>query len=275
MKKIKKGGGEMLFNYHTHTTFSDGKKTPEEVVKSAIEQGLNSIGFSDHGYTDFDLTYCMQDTKGYIKEINRLKKEYFGKIDIYLGVEEDAFCLVERKNFDYIIGSCHYVKINGKYFPVDSGKAGFSECLLQVGNDPIKLAHAYYAPFCEYIKKRKPDIVGHFDLITKYDEESRALLGNGEYLAISEKYLESILGTGCLFEVNTGAMAKGYRLSPYPYDNLLYAIMKSGNGIVLSSDSHNLETLTFAFKETIKFLKQFGFNYVYAFKEGNFIRKYI
>ena len=57
----------MLFNYHTHTTFSDGKKTPEEVVESAISQGLKSIGFSDHGYTDFDHTYCMKDTDGYIK----------------------------------------------------------------------------------------------------------------------------------------------------------------------------------------------------------------
>lgn len=265
----------MLFNYHTHTTFSDGKKTPEEVVESAISQGLKSIGFSDHGYTNFDLRYCMKDTDGYIKEINRLKKEYSNKIEVYLGIEEDAFDPVKRSDFDYIIGSCHYIKVDGKYYPVDSNPNFFDKCLEVCDNDPIKLAHVYYAPFCEYIRKRKPDIVGHFDLITKFDEEKRAFLGSGEYLAISEKYLESILGVGSLFEINTGAMARGYRKSPYPYDNLLYAIMKNGNGIVLGSDSHNPENLTFAFKETIKFLKEFGFRYVYALKEGKFVKEYI
>lgn len=265
----------MLLNFHTHTTFSDGKNSPEEVVKRAVEMGIKSIGFSDHGYTDFDLRYCMKDTDGYIKEINRLKKEYSYKIDVYLGVEEDAFDPVKRSNFDYIIGSCHYIKVDGKYYPVDSNPNCFDKCLEVCGNDPIKLAHVYYAPFCEYIRKRKPDIVGHFDLITKFDEQKRELLGCGEYLALSEKYLNSILDVGSLIEVNTGAMARGYRLDPYPYENLLYIINKKNVGIVLSSDSHSVDTLTFAFDKAIKYLKELGFRYVYALDSGNFIKKYI
>ena len=63
----------MLANYHTHTSFCDGKNTPEEIVLYAIEKGFTSIGFSGHGYTPFDLRYCMKDTEGYIKEISRLK----------------------------------------------------------------------------------------------------------------------------------------------------------------------------------------------------------
>ena len=55
----------MLANFHTHTTFSDGKNTPEEVVISALEQGLCTIGFSDHAYTPYDLRYCMKDEDGY------------------------------------------------------------------------------------------------------------------------------------------------------------------------------------------------------------------
>ena len=95
----------MLTNYHTHTCFCDGKNTPEEIVKSAIDKGFKSIGFSGHGYTPYDLSYCMKDIDGYINEISRLKEKYDTKINVYCGVEEDAFSYVERERFDYIIGS--------------------------------------------------------------------------------------------------------------------------------------------------------------------------
>ena len=35
-------------NLHTHTTFCDGKNTPEDVVKEAMERGFDIIGFSAH-----------------------------------------------------------------------------------------------------------------------------------------------------------------------------------------------------------------------------------
>ena len=105
----------MISNYHTHTSFCDGKDTPEEIVLYAIEKGCSSIGFSGHGYTPFDLRYCMQDTHGYIREVSRLKDKYGGKIEIYCGAEEDAFSPVNRESFDYIIGSSHYFNINNNY----------------------------------------------------------------------------------------------------------------------------------------------------------------
>ena len=90
----------MLSNLHTHTTFCDGKNTPEEVVLSAIEKGFCSIGFSGHGYTAFDHTYCMKDTGGYMAEVNSLKEKYKKDIQIYLGVEEDAFYPEPRDELD-------------------------------------------------------------------------------------------------------------------------------------------------------------------------------
>ena len=39
---------------HTHSTYSDGKASPEEVILSAIGKGLSEIGLSDHSYTFFD-----------------------------------------------------------------------------------------------------------------------------------------------------------------------------------------------------------------------------
>ena len=37
-----------LQNLHQHTTFCDGKNTPEEIVLEAIKKGFGAIGFSGH-----------------------------------------------------------------------------------------------------------------------------------------------------------------------------------------------------------------------------------
>ena len=63
----------MLTNFHTHTTFCDGQNTPEEMVLAAIEKGFSALGFSGHGYTTFDTSYCITDTDGYCREIKRLQ----------------------------------------------------------------------------------------------------------------------------------------------------------------------------------------------------------
>ena len=40
----------MLQNLHTHSSFCDGKNTPEEIVNYAIARGFDSIGFSSHSF---------------------------------------------------------------------------------------------------------------------------------------------------------------------------------------------------------------------------------
>lgn len=266
----------MKTNYHTHTTFCDGKNTPEEIVRSAIEKGFSVIGFSGHGYTDFDLRYCMKDTAGYIAEINRLKAKYQDKIQVYLGVEEDAYCYVERSDFDYIIGSSHYFLSDGKYYPIDSSYDYFKKCLDIFGYDVMKMTHAYYGAFCDYISARKPDIVGHFDLITKFDQLDKSLfLENREYNASAEKYAKFAARQGCLFEVNTGAVSRGFRTSVYPAENLLYVLKREGAGLVLASDSHNVDTLDFGFDDAKNYLKDIGFEYVYVLRDGGLEKDFL
>ncbi len=266
----------MLANFHTHSVFCDGENKLEEIVLSAIEKGFSAIGFSSHGYTDFDTRYCMTDTKGYINEVNALKEKYKNKIEIYLGVEEDAFNPQDRHAFDYIIGSSHYFKIGSRYYPIDSNYDYFKECLKAFGGDTLRLAESYYSTFCDYILKRRPDIIGHFDLITKFDElDTTLFLGDKEYNKIVEKYLRLALTADCIFEVNTGAISRGYRTAPYPAENLLYILKKEGGRVMLSSDSHSVETLDFYFSETAELLKDVGFEYTYTIRNGKFVKNYL
>lgn len=266
----------MLSNLHTHTSFCDGKNTPEEMVISAIDRGFVSLGFSGHGYTPHDLISSMKDTEGYIREISRLKEKYKDKIEIYLGVEEDATSPVDRYRYDYIIGSSHFLRSGDTFYPFDVSYDSYLATLAAFDRDPIKMAHAYYAPFCEYINLRKPDIIGHFDLITKFDEKDTSIfINNGEYAKIADFYLKSVVNCGCLFEVNTGAVARGLRSSPYPSERLLHLLKKEGCGIILSSDSHKADTLDFAFNSTRYMLRNLGFEYVYVMINEEFKKDFL
>ena len=266
----------MLSNLHTHTTFCDGKNTPEETVISAIKNGFDSLGFSSHGCTPFDVSYCMTDTEGYIREIIRLKEKYKKDIQIYLGAEEDCLSLVERNKFDYIIGSSHYIKTQFGYSPIDYTFDLIKECTKKLGGSPLKTAELYFSVFCDYILKRKPDIIGHFDLITKFDEKNTPLfLENPEYNAMAEKYISKAAQAGCIFEINTGAISRGYRTAPYPAVNLIYTLKKENAAVTLSSDSHSADTLDYNFKEIKKMLKDIGFEYIYVYYGSKFVKERI
>jgi histidinol-phosphatase (PHP family) len=253
-----------MYSYHIHTTFCHGENSPEEIVQAAIERGFLSIGLSSHGYTGFDLRYCMQDTEGYIAEVQRLKEKYKHKIEIYLGVEEDATEWVDRSAFDYIIGSAHYLSKDGTHHPFDSNYEYFKKCHELFQYDVVAMAETYYQEFCHYIVTRKPDIIGHFDDITKFDDMESLFLTEEKYLRLAENYAKIAAASGCMFEVSTGAIGRGVSKRLYPNDHLLYLLRKLDVKLVLSSDSHTIDTLDFGFKETRQYLKDFGFTHAYA-----------
>ena len=262
----------MLSNLHTHTTFCDGNDTPEEMVLEAIDKSFASLGFSGHGYMDFDQSYCITDIKGYINEIKRLKEKYKREIQIYLGVEEDMLCPVQnRGDFEYIIGSSHYVQKDGKPFVLDIGNENFVTALNQFDGDIVSLAENYFSHFCDYILARRPDIIGHFDLLTKYDEKfDYGFTTNQKYIEVGKKYISVAAKADSFFEVNTGAIGRGWRTSQYPAEPLLHQIKKQGGKIVLNSDCHKKSWLDCSFGEVRLLLKDIGFECIYSLYNGEF-----
>ncbi len=262
----------MLTNFHTHTNLCDGQNTPEQVVQAAIEKGFSALGFSCHGYTSFDLRYCVNDTEAYIAEILRLKEAYQDKIRIYLGVEEEALSPIDRSRYEYMIGSLHYLPFGGEYLPIDGNPDYFAQCLAACDGDEMRLAEGYYSMFCDYILRRKPDIIGHFDLVTKFDEIGVShYFANEQYTKLAQKYLQEAIKADCIFEVNTGAMARGYRTAPYPHEDLLHTLKKADAKLILSSDSHAAETLDFGMEEAKKLLREVGFRKLYTLCDEGFV----
>ncbi len=264
----------MLCNLHTHSVFCDGENTPEDIVLTALKKGFSSIGLSSHAFTDFTEPFGIDDMESYVNTVNQLKYKYKDNIQIYLGIEEDALNPIKNRGyFDYIIGSHHYIKQNEKILPIDLDYATFKKCV-SLFNSTEEFADNYYRTFCEYILKFKPTIIGHFDLITKFDEQDfNYLLDNKNYIKIAEKYLKQALKSGSFFEVNTGAISRGYRSVPYPSENLLHIINKEEGKVIISSDAHSAENLDFGFKEVEMLLKDIGFKYIYVLYDNEFIKQ--
>lgn len=258
----------MLTNFHTHTTFCDGRSTPEELVLAAREKGFSALGFSGHGYTPFDLRYCMKDTAGYIAEIHRLKKAFLGEIDVFLGIEEDALAPVSSAPFAYRIGSCHYLCVGGEYYPLDSSRDHLLRCLARFDGDPAALAECYFDTFCGYIRRCRSEIIGHFDLITKFDEADAPLFSDSAaYRRIAARAAESIARSGALIEVNTGAMARGLRTTPYPAAEILHVLRQADAPLILSSDCHDAKNIDFGFAEAKALLRELGFRRLFTLTE--------
>ena len=241
----------MTRDLHTHTLYSDGKNTPEEMILAAIERGLDEIGISDHVYTFFDHSYCMrkEEIESYKAEIAALKEKYEGRISVKCGVEYDLYSTASTEGFNYAIGSLHYLKCGETYYPIDCSKEGFLT-LAREGfkGDYYALAEAYFSLMSAYAQREDIDIIGHFDLIAKYNE-GNALFDetHPRYLAAAKAAADALLAAGKTFEINTGAIARGYRTAPYPAPAIFAYLREKGAKFILSSDAHSPENIAFKF----------------------------
>ena len=135
---------------HCHSTMCDGKNTLQEMASAACAQGLTTLGFTGHSYTQRDREYCMSPsrTAQYKATIAKLKTEYKGKVDILCGIEWDLLSEDKRTGYDYWIGSAHhlYGKNTGKYYEIDFRPQDLHDCIYDdFDGDPLAAVEAYFA----------------------------------------------------------------------------------------------------------------------------------
>lgn len=240
-----------MTDLHVHTTFSDGRSTPEEMVQAAIAKGMTTLGFSDHSYTHFDTAYCIPKEKipAYRAEIEALKAQYAGQIEILCGIEQDFYSEESTEGYDYVIGSVHYVKAGGKYLPVDESRQALLRAVQEAfSGDFYALAEAYYQTVALVAEKLQPTIIGHFDLISKFNEDGKLFdETHPRYIAAWQAAADRLLKAEIPFEINTGAVSRGYRTAPYPAAPIREYLANRGARFLWSSDSHRADTLCFGF----------------------------
>ena len=262
-------------NYHMHTTFCDGKNTPEQMVQEAIARNFTTIGFSGHSMFPFSSDWHIpyRDHFAYAKEIGRLKEAYRDKIEILMGYECDYVAGVscptkeqypDEVKPDYLIGAVHYVPWNKGYYGVDTFFDQAREQIKNVFNGNVKRAvQEYFACEREMLSEGDFQILAHCDLI-KIQNSKKApypLFDENElwYRDSIRETVDAIAKSGVCVEINTGAMARGKLDVPYPSLEMLEMLHGKNVPITLSSDAHSTEHIDHAFDQAVELAKKAGY----------------
>ncbi|MEE1278920.1 MAG: histidinol-phosphatase HisJ family protein [Acutalibacteraceae bacterium] len=262
-------------NLHIHTTYADGKDGPEEIVIEAVKRGFDSIGFSEHSYMSFSsYPYQMkiEDMPKYQAEIRRLKDKYKNVIDIFCGMELEMYSSVPTDNFDYLIGSVHYLDFGDNILGFDrSLEETIAYINTNFGGKGIEFAKKYYKTVANLSENRKIDIIGHFDLVTKNNEKGKFIdTSSKEYLDFGFEAIHALKGKIPFFEVNTGAISRGYRTSPYPQIEFLKEFNRCGFGVVITSDCHDKNFIDCYYEEAKELIAEAGFKSKWVLKSSGF-----
>lgn len=256
---------------HTHTNYCDGRNRPEEMILRALELGFDTIGFSSHSPMYFAPTRGMSEEgmNQYKTEIYELREKYRDRIRVLCGLEFEMFSKCRMDGFDYVIGSSHYLKINDEIVGFDRDAEEVA-CVIQkyFHGDGMQYAKAYYEALSHLPEYGDFDIVGHFDLITKHSEQHKFFdTDSKEYRDAALECLHQLAGKLRVFEVNTGAIARGYRTEPYPAPFLLKELRALNCSVVLTSDCHDMRYLDCGYKESLALIQACGFDEILVMKE--------
>ena len=252
-----------MTNYHTHTTWCDGKDSPRKVIQAAVAKGFEAIGFSSHAMlpeSDTNWTLTPEKAPRYLKEIRALGEEFKDQIKVLCGVEADYIpggANPDRATYaaifpDYIIGSVHFVLAeDGARVPVDYSPEVLTDGIRShFGGSAETFVRTYYRQVREMLEKFDFEIVGHLDLVRKFNAKHPYFDEKADwYREEIGKTAAAVAKSGKIAEVNTGAISRGYRTSPYPSAEICRHLASRGAVFRLSGDSHRADTLCFDFDQ--------------------------
>ena len=253
---------DILLRYDGTTLYTDKNKNKAKVYGFSTKSNSELFGMKK------------ENVELYRAEILRLADLYKDKINIFLGIEQDSFGRLEDipEGAKYVLGSVHYVEKDGAYIAVDYSTDILSQGVDALfGGDFLAYAEAYYQEVSKVYDKTHCDIVGHIDLLTKFNEQKYLIdETHPRYKNAALSAAESLARKGLIFEINTGAISRGLRTTPYPTEEILRVIREEGGKITYSSDCHNADFIACEFDSSVAPAKRCGFKSFMKLSENGF-----
>ena len=250
----------MKSNFHTHTTWCDGKNTPDEMVSAATAKGFDVLGFSSHMAFPVDDGCAMTAERGpaYVADVRAAAQSAAGRLRVLCGGEADYIPGAtdpDRSRYahlalDYLIGSIHYVvAADGARVAVDDTPARLRDGIDgHFGGSSEAFVRAYFRQQREMVRSFDFDIVGHLDLVRKFNAKHPYFDESADwYRRELAATAAAVAASGKLVEVNTGGIARGWLDDAYPSPLFRALLRERGVRFVLSSDAHDVTALDAAF----------------------------
>lgn len=271
----------ILTNYHTHCTFCDGKASASDMAKSAFRKGFAVLGFTSHSPLPFEAHWALKQEKvsEYIETVAALKKEYYGKMEILLGLELDFIPKIvtgfedsiKNMHLDFLLGSVHFVTApDGTRFTIDENGAAFFVHLKDLyGNDVKAMVKDYYRTQSALIEMKNFDILGHPDLVKKNNKNGELFDDKDRwYRNLAYECIETLKNTDIVVEINTGGLSREKTNSIYPEPFLLKKMHELGIPITINSDAHEEEHIGAFYELAVEEALKAGYKESYYLSNG-------
>ncbi|MDT8859378.1 histidinol-phosphatase HisJ [Alkalihalobacillus sp. MEB130] len=254
----------MIHDGHVHSPYCPHGTSDsfEEYCDKAIEYGYQGITFTEHAplpssFKDptpmMDSAMKIEDVHRYLEEIEALKQQYKGHLNVYTGLEVDYIEGYEHETTAFLneigpllddsILSVHFLHLKGSYLCIDYSPDVFQKAALQLGSIDAVYQH-YYKTVASSIRSDlgpyKPKRIGHITLARKFAKKYPA---KHDHLHDLSTILHEIKNRGYELDYNGAGCIKPLCKEPYPYDSIIERAMDLSIPLVYGSDAHQVTGL--------------------------------
>lgn len=256
-------------NLHSHTQFCDGRAPMAEIAEAAFHAGFTEWGISPHSPICCESSCNMKKeiVPEYMREADRLKSLYYGRMRILTGMEVDYISpefgphieFFRNLPLDYRIGSVHFVRTrDGRAIDCDGAAGRFLRFLADdFGGNLRYVVDTYFAMQMEMLEHGGFDIIGHLDKIGDNGSAADPELENHPwYSALVEKVIAKAVQKGVVIEINTKKFPTSSRFFP---NEKWWPLLKRHNArVVISTDAHYPDKVAAGYADAIRLLRQYG-----------------
>jgi histidinol-phosphatase (PHP family) len=253
-----------MTDYHVHTPLCQhASGEPIEYVEEARRAGLSEIGFADHNPmpTPFDQWRMPLDQfEVYLAMIDDARATT--QFPIRLGMECDFIAgyepwieeLAARAEFDYLIGSVHYIAPG---WDVDNPKF-----LFRFTEYPVEeIWDLYWRHYVACIRSGLFDFVAHPDLAKKFGHRP-----TGDLRRYYDPAVQALVETGIAFEINTAGWRKE-AAEQYPAFQFIQLAASAGVPVLINSDAHSPQEVGHRFADARALAREAGYTETVRFNQ--------
>lgn len=247
-------------DHHTHSLFSDGSASIEEMILAARAAGLEEVTITDHMPLPFDTRYAMDKTRvdEYRQTIQDARKLHSQTISVGMGMEIEFIPEFRHwiqpfstMNWDRLIVSIHSLMIDGRPFLVNGNREEYNALLHQFDHDLKSLCRHYFRTLQEGLLTGWFDVAGHLDVVKKWTAPEEFIDESAPwYRQLIDETLAIIQSQQMSLEINTGGFLHKAAAS-YPSKWIVREALDRGIPITLGSDAHAPAALGQFFRNTL------------------------
>lgn len=268
----------MLTDYHLHLRPDELSATPashftpanaERYREAASARGIEELGVSEHIYRFGDALsvwqhplwreFARDDLGAYCEFVRDRTDLKLGiEADFIPGVEDRMANLLEAHDFDYIVGSVHFLRDDA----LDMEEYG----IWKTGRSAEEIWRRYFQTLGESARSGLFDILAHPDLVKIWgSERSDRPRPEGDLRRYYELAIDGIAESGIAVEVSTAGLRKPAR-ELYPATAFLEMCLQAGAPIALSSDAHRPEDIGADYEQALELLHGLGVSELCVFE---------